>query len=108
MSSLQQPKYFLEEYAEKVLFDLGIANLTEIERKRFLPNIVTNLELRLGDALLPHVPDSSAPEFRSLMEKEAMPDEWMSFWKKTVPDFELLVTRVLKEFAEESKTIIAS
>lgn len=108
MSSAQQPKYFLEEYAEKVLVDLGITNLTEIERKRFLPQIITNIELRLGDALLPHVPDTSASEFRSLMEKETAPDEWMSFWKKTVPNFEALVARVLKEFAEESKKIFAS
>lgn len=108
MTSLQPPKYFLEEYAEKVLDNLGIAHLTEIERKRFLPQIVTNLELRLGDALLPYVPDSSASEFRNLMEKEAAPDEWMFFWKKNVPDFETVVARVLKEFAEESKAIFAS
>ncbi len=103
-----QPKYFLEEYAEKVLEELGIANLTDIERKRFLPHIVSNIELRLGDVLLPYVPDSAAPEFRGLVENDATPDQWMTFWKKHVPDFEAVITRVLKEFAEESKAIFAS
>lgn len=104
----KEPKYLLEEYAEKVLADLGIANLTPVERKRFLPHIVSNIELRLGDALLPYVPDSAAPEFRTLIEKDASPDEWTTFWKKTVPNYEELVLQVLKEFAMESKEIFAS
>ncbi len=103
-----KPKYFLEEFAEDLLTKLGLPNLTETERQHFLPQIITNLELRLGDVLLPQVPDSAAPEFRSLSANDSTPEQWLAFWQKTVPNFQELVAQVLKDFAQESQNIFAS
>lgn len=104
----KQPHYFLEEFAEKVLSELGLSNLTSVEREQFLPQIVRNLELRLGDALLPLVPDSAAPQFRALAESDSTSEQWMEFWHQTVPEFDDIIKKVLADFAQESKVILNS
>lgn len=101
-----QPQYFLEEFAEQMLAQLGLDNLSQVEREQFLPSIVHNLEMRLGDALLPLVSDSAAPAFRALVSSDSTSEQWLDFWHKTVPNFDDVVKRVLVDFAEESKAIL--
>ncbi|MBP7992072.1 MAG: hypothetical protein KAZ30_00245 [Candidatus Magasanikbacteria bacterium] len=100
-----EPKYFLEEFAEKVLTDLGIDNLNDTERSEYLPGIVHNLEIRLGAALLPFVPTNASQEFQELTDSDPTPQEWADFWKKHVPDYEVKAAQALEEFKQESREI---
>ena len=103
----QTSPYFLEGYAETVLTQLGLDNLSDTERQRYLPQLTHQLEARLGAAILPLIPDSAAPEFRALLAKDTPPAEWNAFWQNTIPDFQNIIERELKQFAEDCKQILA-
>lgn len=102
-----QPVYFLHEYAEKVLADLGLGDMNKEEKERYIPQLTHQIEYRLGAALLPLVPNSAAPEFQKLLEAEATAEDWQNFWRATVPQFETVVASVLQDFAGECKKILS-
>ncbi len=101
-----QPVYFLHEYAEKVLTDLGLGEMSQTEKDRYIPQLSHQIEYRLGAALLPLVPNSAAPVFQKLLDAEVSAEEWQKFWQTTVPNFEQVVKTVLHDFAIECEKIL--
>lgn len=90
-----------------VLTQLGLGDIGDEERKKYLPRLVHQIEYRLGAALLPLVPDSAAPEFEKLLDADADAQTWLDFWKRSLPNFEDEVKKVLANFAKECQTILA-
>lgn len=94
----------LEQYVLRVLNENGFEKLDEQAKKQYLPQFVVQAEQRLGTALLPLLNEESANAFVALTKNQAAkPDEWWSFWKNNIPDFEKIVEKTLQEFAVEVK-----
>lgn len=95
---------FLRDYIEEVLRQNGFGNLSEETKKEFMPRFVAQAELRLGAALLPLLSESAAKEMAKMIEaQENSPEKWSQFWQKNVEDFNGVVEKTLKDFAEEMK-----
>jgi len=100
---------FLREYVEEVLRQNGFGNLSEETKKDFLPRFVAQAELRLGSALLPLLSEPAAKEMANMVEKrENNQEKWSQFWKKNVNDFDKVVEKTLKDYAEEIKQMTSS
>jgi predicted methyltransferase len=91
----------LEELVVSVLNENGFGKLDEDAKKTYLPQFIAQAEQRLGAAMLPLLGEQSANEFVKLTKKETSSDEWYGFWKKNVPNFDLVVKKTLKDFASE-------
>jgi len=89
---------------EEALRQSGFGNLSEETKKEFMPRFVAQAELRLGAALLPLLSESSAKEMSDMIDKQtANPDQWLVFWQKNVKDFDNVVRKILKDYADEMK-----
>ncbi|TAN33845.1 hypothetical protein EPN28_01240 [Patescibacteria group bacterium] len=103
-----QPKFdFLIEYILGLLEKNNI-NLTAEQKKIYVPQILAQVELRLGLKLLPLLNEKQKDKFVKLMNHDkTTPTEWSDFWHESVPTFDEDVQTVLMEFAEKVKTILA-
>jgi hypothetical protein len=104
---VKKTSFSIEAYALSVLEQLDLGGMNTHERERYLPRLVQQIEYRLGAALLPLVPDTAAGEFETLMQTDATPDAWLSFWQTQVPNFSELVQKTLHDFVAECKTILS-
>ena len=98
---------FLRSYIEQLLDKHGFETLSEETRAQYVPQFVAEAERRLGIALMPHLDESAAKEFESLLTNEDMTtDQLQSFWQTHVPNFESIVKETLENFAKEFAAII--
>lgn len=96
-------KNFLEEYVLKVLTDNGFKNLSEENRRLFLPQFVAEAEKRLGLAVVPLLSKEAVEQLAKMAQKETAPEEWWNFYNTNVPNFPELVKSVLEKYAMEVK-----
>lgn len=102
------PKFdFLIEYILALLEENKI-ELTDEQKKVYVPQILAQVELRLGLKLLPQLTDEQKDKFAKMVNQEAGPQEWSKFWHEAVPAFDDDVKEVLMGFAEKTKQILAS
>mgnify|MGYP006307534713 CR=1 FL=1 len=99
---------FLEEYIKGVLMEIGIGELTEENRNKFMPQLISEAQYRLGLALTPHIPDEKMEEFTKMVDNEEEdPEKWKDFWEDAVPDYKDIVSETLDKFAKDCKTILS-
>ena len=97
---------FLIDYILKLLEDNKI-NLDEDQKKRYVPQMLAQLEVRLGLELIPKLNDAQKENFAKLVNDEkSTPEAWKKFWY-TVPSFEEDVKRVMTTFAERVREILS-
>jgi len=109
MSNQTKKEYsFLDEYISEIIKNSKVGALSEENEKIYLPQLVAQAEVRLGSALMPKLDDKSAEEFTKLLNNEmSTSEEWQAFWRKSVSDFDEVVSKILIDFAEECKVILA-
>lgn len=99
---------FLIEYV-LALLDENKIELSEEQKKIYVPQILAQVEMRLGVKLLPQLDGKQTDKFVKLSNSEnTTPEEWKSFWHESVPTFEEDVKDILTEFAEKTKQLLAS
>jgi hypothetical protein len=98
---------FLIEYVLALLEENKIS-LTDEQKKIYVPQILAQVELRLGLELLPKLTAPQKEKFVKLANNvNTTPGEWKIFWHSAVPSFEEEVKGVLIAFAEKIKQILA-
>lgn len=104
----QMPKLdFLVEYILALLEENKI-NLTEEQQKVYVPQILSQVELRLGLEIFPKLNDAQKNEFTKLMNNaNTTADQWKNFWFSSVPTFEEDVKKVLMNFSDKVRQILA-
>lgn len=99
---------FLIEYVLALLEENKI-DLSEEQKKIYVPQILAQVEMRLGVKLLPQLDGKQTDMFVKLSNNEsATPEEWKNFWHESVPTFDADVKDILVEFAEKTKQLLAS
>ncbi len=103
----QMPKLdFLVEYI-LVLLEENKINLTEEQQKVYVPQILAQVELRLGLEIFPKLNDSQKDKFTKLMnDANTTADQWKDFWFSSVPTFEEDVKKVLMNFSDKVRQIL--
>lgn len=104
-----KPKFdFLIEYV-LALFEENKLNLTEEQKKLYIPQILGQIELRLGVELLPKLNAAQKEVFVKMTnDPKTTAMDWNKFWKDSVPTFDEDVKNILVKFAEKVKTILAA
>lgn len=98
---------FLEEQILAMLDSNGLSNLSEENKKEFLPQLSAEAEYRLGLALMPLLNEQQGAELVKLIDREAGPEELSKFWENAVPNLKEIISNTLADFAEECKTILS-
>jgi len=104
----QQAQFdFLTDYVLKLLEENGLGDLTDEQKNVYVPQLLGQVEQRLGLALMPKLDDAQLEQFTALVNKSgAGPAEWEAFWKGAIPTFEQDVQNVLTEFGGKVKEIL--
>lgn len=98
---------FLIEYVLALLEENKI-EMSEEQKKVYVPQVLAQLEMRLGLKLLPKLDDKQKDKFIKLMNNESTAaEEWKSFWYDSAPTFEEDLKEVLVEFSEKTKQILS-
>ena len=105
-----QPNYnFLEDYIIQVLEQSGLGELTEENKKKYLPQLIAKAEYQIGLALVPKLNDKDAEVFAQMMDNgKATPKQWQEFWYGAVPSFDEVVQKVLVNFGKQCKELLKS
>lgn len=103
MAKSTQPSFsFLEKLVLEALKSHGFDKLSQADQVSFFPQFMAVAEERLGLALLPKLTTAkAADELSALLQSDAQPEAWFSFWEKHVPDFTEIVKGTLEDFATE-------
>ena len=97
---------FLVDYVLRLLTDNDI-RLTEEQQKMYVPQLLSQVELRLGLELLPKLNDLQKNQFAAMTNDEhTTAEEWKDFWMASVPTFEEDVKMVLQTFAGRGKELL--
>lgn len=100
---------FLEQVILDFLNTTSIGDLTKENAQAYLPQLVAEVQFRIGESLSPFLTEQSAMEFVRMVGNDGTsPEEWKNFWQKTVPNFEKIVDDTLKSFVLECANIIKS
>lgn len=101
----QPPFSFLEQFVLDALKANGFDKLSPADQSSFFPQFMAVAEERLGLVLLPKLTsEKAADELNELLQADASPEEWFSFWETNVPDFKDVVKETLENFAVELAT----
>lgn len=99
---------FLGGFIEELIAQNGLEHLTEEQRKFYIPQILALLEERLGLEMLPKLNEDQMAQFADLAESpDTTGEQWKDFWYTSIPDFEGELKAVMKDFADQTKKILA-
>jgi hypothetical protein len=98
---------FFAEYVLGLLESFGLGGMTEEQLNTYLPQLVAQLEQRVGLALLPKLSDTDGDTFARMVNTPGLAGkDWQEFWYKSVPNFEEELHKILLDFKEEMKTFL--
>ncbi len=93
---------FLSQYIERVLSLVGLSDVTDAQKQTYVPQLSAQLEQRMGLELMPQLDQEQLAEFsRLLSDMHGSAEDWQTFWKSAVPNYEEQVERILQEFAAD-------
>jgi hypothetical protein len=99
---------FLESFILQILEQNGIKDLTDEQKKKYVPEFLSRIYQRLGAVLIPKLSDDNLKTFSQLMEnKNTKPEDWQRFWASAIPNFDGEVTGVLSQFSKDLKDIFS-
>jgi hypothetical protein len=100
---------FLDSIVERMLLDAGLGALSEETRNMYLPQFVSEAEIRLGEAIEPYMTPEFQTELGRLMgDQTVTPEQVRALWTSHVPEFDSIVERTLVSFRDEVKNILAT
>lgn len=87
----------------------GFDKISPDDQAALLPQFVVEAERRLGLAMMPALQkEEDVVTFTTMLEQgTATPEEWLAFWHKAVPQFDVLVKQTLEAFADELNGALA-
>jgi RimJ/RimL family protein N-acetyltransferase len=95
---------FLAGFVEEAIAQSGIGNLSEEQKKYYIPQITALLEERIGLELLPKLSDKQMEDFAEMAASDAATaEQWKAFWEKNIPNFDEEMKRILADFAAQTK-----
>lgn len=95
---------FLAGFVEEVLAQSGMGDLSEEQKKYYVPQMTALLEERIGLELLPKLNDKQMEDFAEMAASPAATaEQWKAFWEKNIPNFDEEMKRILAEFAAQTK-----
>lgn len=98
---------FLQEFVLEVLKRNNL-NFSEEQKIKFVPQILSLLEERIGLEMLPGLNDAQKEQFVKLSNNpHSAPKDWKNFWYSAVPSFEEELKIILLGFAEDVKRILS-
>jgi hypothetical protein len=94
----------LKELKEIIIKEIGLVALPPDVQDKILEKLGGNIVKRLTLAVLKNLPEEARPEFEKLSDSG---DEikLQEFFKKTIPNFEELTQKTIKETIDEYKEI---
>ncbi len=94
----------LQELKQIIIKEIGIATLSSDAQDKILEKLGGNIVKRLSLAILKNLPEEARPEFEKI---SAAGDEikLREFLKNTIPNFEELTQKTIKETIDEYKKI---
>jgi hypothetical protein len=99
---------FLKMYIEKILDDAGFDKMTEETRAQYVPQFMAEAQRRVGLALMPHLDSDATDDLEKILKNDQLSSGVMQeFWKKHVPDFEVILQKTLADFSVELKQTLA-
>jgi len=98
---------FIQVYADRLLDDNGFADLDETTRSQYAPQLISEIERRVGLKLMPVLSVEADAQLNEMIANpKTTPEDLKKFWFDNVPDFETKVRQILGDFAEEFKGIM--
>lgn len=91
----------LEQFAQQLLEKAGFTDVPEEDRKSALGDMITQLEQRIGNALISAMSEESAVAFTKMLDEDPSPEKQEAFWKEHVPNFDVVIKGELDAFQEE-------
>lgn len=108
MSETKHQFDFLIEYVLALLEENKII-LNDEQKKVYVPQIMAQVEMRLGLKLLPQLNEKQTERFVKMSNNAGTtPEEWSKFWHECLPNFESEVKEVLAVFTEKTKQMLAA
>lgn len=105
---MEETANFLNDYVEALLKDLGLEDLSGEQRERYVPQLLRQVQDRIGIELIPKLSDEQLDRFSDLAnDAEASNEAWKDFWLSSVPNFDEELERILSEFAKEAREILS-
>ena len=105
---MEETANFLNDYVGALLKDLGLEDLNEEQRERYVPQLLRQVQDRIGIELIPKLSDEQLDRFSELAnDAEASNEVWKDFWLSSIPDFDEELERILSEFAKEAREILS-
>jgi hypothetical protein len=99
---------FLTDYALALLEEHGV-QLSDEQKSTYVPELLAEVEQRLGAALIPKLSDEQLASLDDLLQTEdTTPETWERFWRDALGTFEEDVKEVLRDFALEVKDLLAA
>lgn len=92
---------FLEQFAQQVLDDAGLVAIPEEDRKAALHQMTSQMQERIGAALIQTMTDESAAAYAQLLDQDADEAAHHAFWKEHLPEYDAIVKQQLQEFQQE-------
>ncbi len=100
---------WLDQYISDLFDEYGFETMTEEQRSEFVPQFSAQLQQRLGLATMKQLDQKAQIELEKIMEMDNLNQQMLDdFWKNNIPDHEKLVKKVLEDFAQEFKKIMAA
>jgi len=100
---------WLDQYISDLFDEHGFESMTEEQRSDFVPQFSAQLQQRLGLATMKKLDQKAQIELEKIMEMDNLNQQMLDdFWKNNIPDHEKLVKKVLEDFAQEFKKIMAA
>ncbi|MBT3418770.1 MAG: hypothetical protein HN726_04285 [Candidatus Magasanikbacteria bacterium] len=98
---------FFDQFVLDALAAAGLKNLTDEQKRSFVPQIREQLEQYIGHRVLPLLDEKNQEMFVSLLQKEdTTKEEWFNFLKVSIPHFENNMVGILADFSKEVKQIL--
>ncbi|PIR74559.1 MAG: hypothetical protein COU35_01615 [Candidatus Magasanikbacteria bacterium CG10_big_fil_rev_8_21_14_0_10_47_10] len=98
---------FLGEYIVQLLQENDM-KLSEEQMNFYVPQLLSQLEQRIGIELLPTLDTEKMDAFSQLLDRPAATtEEWQEFWYMAVPNFDEKIKMILLSFAEDVKRLLA-
>ncbi len=99
---------FLIEYV-LALLDENKISLTDEQKKMYVPQLLAQVEMRLGMDLLPKLNEKQKEQLARLTnDPKTTNEQWKKFWHASIPTFENDVKVVLMKFAERVRQIMSA
>lgn len=90
------------------LFDQAGMNLTDAQKRTYIPQFQVQLERRISNEFTARLSEAELKEFVAMIDNEnTTPEAWSNFWHTAIPNFEAELQKIVVAFSSEMVTLLA-